>query len=104
MPITVTFCFRYKEKVTEAMNIYKDVEIPGLRRAVYWTEYVIRHKGARHLRNPVLDEPLWKYYMLDVFGSIALILVVSLYLLYRILKLFYHFIFMKPNVRKIHSE
>lgn len=30
---------------------YRDRPMAPLDTAVYWTEYVIRHKGARHLRS-----------------------------------------------------
>lgn len=45
----------------------------GLEKAVWWTEYVIRNKGAKLLRNPIRDLPLYQYYFLDVIGFIGLI-------------------------------
>ncbi|KAL5244409.1 hypothetical protein ACI65C_011819 [Semiaphis heraclei] len=33
---------------------------------VYWTEYVIRHKGAPHLRSHALDLTWYQYFLLDV--------------------------------------
>lgn len=38
----------------------------GLERAVWWIEYVIRHKGAHHLKNPALSMPWYQYYLLDI--------------------------------------
>lgn len=46
----------------------------GLETAVWWTEYVMRHKGAKQLRNPAADIPIYQYYLLDVIGFIFLIL------------------------------
>lgn len=88
----------------EARRIFRDIEVPGIQRAVYWTEYVIRHKGARHLRNPYLNAPLWKYYMLDVFGLAVLVLVLAIYLFYRLGKWSLHIIFRKPVLDKIHKD
>jgi glucuronosyltransferase len=41
---------------------------------VYWTEYVIRHKGAPHMRSAALDLTWYQYFLLDVFAVLALIL------------------------------
>lgn len=35
---------------------------------VYWTEYVIRHQGATHLRVSALDLSWYQYLLLDVFA------------------------------------
>jgi glucuronosyltransferase len=34
--------------------------------AVYWVEYVIRHRGASHLRNVGADLTWYRYYLGDV--------------------------------------
>jgi len=39
---------------------------------VYWTEYVIRHKGALHLRSAVLDLTWYQYFQLDVIAVLGL--------------------------------
>lgn len=39
---------------------------------VYWTEYVIRHKGAHHLRVAALDLYWYQYLMLDVIAFLIL--------------------------------
>ncbi|KAG8272878.1 hypothetical protein J6590_032030 [Homalodisca vitripennis] len=42
--------------------------------AVYWTEYVLRHKGGRHLRSAAVDMPWYQLWLLDV----ALVLLAGL--------------------------
>lgn len=32
----------------------------------YWTDYVINHKGAKHLRSPAIDLSWYEYHQLDV--------------------------------------
>lgn len=63
-----------------------DQPVDGLKRAVWWIEYVIRHKGARHLRSPILDIPWWQYFMLDVIGFLLAVLSVTLLALYLVFK------------------
>ena len=41
--------------------------------ALYWIDYVIRHKGAPHLRVAALDLPWYKYHVLDVIGFVVLV-------------------------------
>jgi glucuronosyltransferase len=41
---------------------------------VYWTEYVIRHKGAPHMRSAALDLAWYQYFLLDVIAVLALAL------------------------------
>lgn len=38
--------------------------------AVYWVEYVARHKGAPHLHSAGQDLSFLQYHNLDVFGFI----------------------------------
>jgi glucuronosyltransferase len=39
---------------------------------VFWTEYVIRHKGAPHMRSAVLDLAWYQYFLLDVIAVLTL--------------------------------
>ncbi|XP_017015599.3 UDP-glycosyltransferase UGT5-like [Drosophila takahashii] len=73
----------YKENVQRASNIFRDRPLEPRKSAVYWIEYVIRHRGAPHMRSAGLDLNWFQFYLLDVVafaGIIALsgILVLSL--------------------------
>lgn len=68
------FFFRYKNSITELADLIQDQPMSGLETAVWWTEYVIRHKGAKHLRNPAADIPFYQYYLLDVIGFLSLVI------------------------------
>jgi len=74
---------------------FKDRPLNATETAVYWTEYVIRHKGAKHLRTAAVGMPWWKYYLVDVIGFILLIIFVVLYLIYFVLKAIYKKLFKK---------
>lgn len=66
----------------EIAELALDQPMTGLEKAVWWTEYVIRHKGARHLRSPALDIPAYQYYLLDVIGFVLAVFGVFCYLFY----------------------
>jgi len=55
--------------------------------AVYWTEYVIRHKGAAHLKTVAVDMPWYQYLLLDVLAFLVVVLAASLLLLYYVSKI-----------------
>nr|CAD7261547.1 unnamed protein product [Timema shepardi] len=55
---------RYKTNAQEASRLFRDQPETPLERAVYWTEYVIRHKGATHLRSASLTLSWYQYYLL----------------------------------------
>ena len=63
---------RYRENAQRISRIYQDQPRTPLQQAVYWTEYVIRHKGASHLRSAVLDLAWYQYFLLDVIAVLAL--------------------------------
>ncbi|XP_063914602.1 UDP-glycosyltransferase UGT5-like [Zophobas morio] len=84
---------KYKEKIKEVSNLISDQPLTGLEKTIWWIEYVLRHKGARHLRSPAADMPWFEYHLLDVY--LALFFVVSFFvylilvcgkLLFRILR------------------
>jgi glucuronosyltransferase len=65
-------CHRYRENAQRLSRIYRDQPFTPLEQAVYWTEYMIRHKGAPHLRSAVLDLAWYQYLLLDVTAVLAL--------------------------------
>jgi len=47
-------------------SLLQDEPLKGIQKAVWWAEYVIRHKGTRHLRSPTVDIEWYKYLLVDV--------------------------------------
>lgn len=78
---------KYKEKTVEFHTIAIDQPMTGLEKSVWWIEYVIRHKGAKHLQNPAVKMPLYEYFMLDVFAFLFVIIFVVIYVLYKLIAL-----------------
>lgn len=66
---------------------------------LYWTEYVIRHKGTSHLQPAALEIPLYQYLLLDVVGFIVLTIIVIFMVLYYILSRIYNNYICKKNVK-----
>ena len=76
--------FRYRRNAKEMSRIYRDQPQTPLERAVFWVEYVIRHKGAHHMRSTARDLNLIQYYCLDVISVMAGVVALVLYILFAI--------------------
>jgi glucuronosyltransferase len=72
---------RYRENAQRLSRIFRDQPRTPLEQAVYWTEYVIRHKGAPHLRSAAMDLAWYQYFLLDVIAVLALAIVSILLIL-----------------------
>ncbi|XP_031357075.1 UDP-glucuronosyltransferase 2B15-like [Photinus pyralis] len=77
---------KYHNRIRELANLVEDQPMTGLERAVWWTEYVIRHKGAAHFKSPALDMPWYQYYFLDVISVLLFTLIGSLYFMVKVIK------------------
>ncbi|KAM5272471.1 UDP-glucuronosyltransferase 2A1 isoform 2-T2 [Ctenodactylus gundi] len=58
----------YKENAMRLSRIHHDQPMKPLDRAVFWIEFVMRHKGAKHLRVAAHDLSWFQYHSLDVIG------------------------------------
>ncbi|XP_019488775.1 PREDICTED: UDP-glucuronosyltransferase 2A3-like [Hipposideros armiger] len=58
----------YKENIMKLSRIHHDQPVKPLDRAVFWIEFVMRHKGAKHLRPAIHDLTWFQYHSLDVIG------------------------------------
>ncbi|XP_003801011.1 UDP-glucuronosyltransferase 2B4 [Otolemur garnettii] len=65
---TVTNDPIYKENAVRLSKIHHDRPVKPLDRAVFWIEFVMRHRGAKHLRVAAHDLSWAQYHSLDVIG------------------------------------
>ncbi|KAM4620672.1 UDP glucuronosyltransferase 5 family, polypeptide D1 [Polymixia lowei] len=56
----------YRQNMQRLSRLHKDQPITPMDNAIFWLEYVIRHKGAAHLRTEAYRMPWYSYYSLDV--------------------------------------
>ncbi|KAK9878090.1 hypothetical protein WA026_020732 [Henosepilachna vigintioctopunctata] len=77
----------YAKNIARIDKLMKDRPIDGLTRAVWWIEYVIRHKGAKHLRSPSMDIPWYQYLLLDVIAIVGLVLLLLITIIYVLIKM-----------------
>ncbi|XP_014292886.1 UDP-glycosyltransferase UGT4 isoform X2 [Halyomorpha halys] len=85
----------FKKNIERRSLILQDKDQSSLKKAVYWVEYVLRHKGAKHLRPASLDLNIFQYFLLDMIALIILfilgcfsLVVLFLYLIIKFVKRF----------------
>lgn len=70
---------RYKASARRLSQIHRDRPVKPLDEAVFWIEYVMRHKGAKHLRVAAHHLTWYQHLLLDVLSFILLTLTLILY-------------------------
>jgi glucuronosyltransferase len=80
----------YKRNIKKLHDLVYDEPITSLEKAMFWIEYLVRHKGAKHLEFKAKNVPIHQKYCLDFI----VILLVVMYVSWKILsKLFVHLSF-----------
>ncbi|XP_068831384.1 UDP-glucuronosyltransferase 2B31-like isoform X5 [Capricornis sumatraensis] len=71
----------YKQNAMWLSTIQRDQPIKPLDRAVFWIEFVMRHKGAKYLR-PAAHKLTWfQYHSLDVIGFLLACVAVAVFVI-----------------------
>ncbi|CAH0598234.1 unnamed protein product [Chrysodeixis includens] len=80
----------YRQNLEKLRSIMFDTPQTPLERAVWWTEYVLRHGGAKHLRSPAANISWAEYLELELvltlltgLFAILAVFIASIYLLYK---------------------
>ncbi|XP_039460592.1 UDP-glucuronosyltransferase 2A2-like [Oreochromis aureus] len=72
----------YKQNMLELSQLHHDQPMKPLDNAVFWMEYVMRHKGAAHLRTESYNLPWYAYHCLDVIAVLVafVVLLISIFI------------------------
>ncbi|XP_074751131.1 UDP-glucuronosyltransferase 2C1 [Hippocampus comes] len=65
----------YRDNMRRLSRLHHDRPMPPLETAIFWIEYVTRHKGASHLRPVAYSLPWYSYFCLDVVLFITAVVV-----------------------------
>ncbi|KAJ8246853.1 hypothetical protein GJAV_G00256100 [Gymnothorax javanicus] len=69
----------YRENMQRLSRLQHDQLTQPLDSAVYWTEYVMRNKGAAHLRSQAFSMPWYAYHCLDVVALLLGLVAICLW-------------------------
>ncbi|KAF0752495.1 UDP-glucuronosyltransferase 2B15-like [Aphis craccivora] len=87
-----------------ASERFKDRPITPQQSVVYWTEYVIRHKGAPHLKYHGLNLAWYQYFLLDVISVILVFTSLVLFITYKVLKRIYKYALKNKQSQKVKTK
>lgn len=76
---------RFSEKAKEISRIFQDSPMDAMELAMYHIEYVMRHKGAKHLKSVAIELTWYQNLLLDIVGFVLLLLIIAFW----VVKLFF---------------
>lgn len=76
----------YRTNMQRLSSLHRDQPVKPLDNAIFWIEFVIRHKGAAHLRTESYKMPLFSYYSVDVVVFLILCVLIVLSIFYGVMK------------------
>lgn len=92
--------FSYKNNMLKLRDLLHDLPYDPLSNAIWWVEHVIRHKGARHLRNKSRDMPWYKTQLLDMLAIVLISLALFAYIIVVITRLIFRIVKLMPTWKK----
>ncbi|XP_044254651.1 UDP-glycosyltransferase UGT5-like isoform X1 [Tribolium madens] len=91
---------QFQKQAKELSARFRDRPLPPLETAIYWVEYVARHRGAHHMRTAAVDMPLYKYLLLDVIAFLLLVAGLVFALFFYVTRAVFRKLFTKRDKQK----
>ncbi|XP_026999539.2 UDP-glucuronosyltransferase 2C1-like isoform X1 [Tachysurus fulvidraco] len=79
----------YKERMMRLSRIHHDQPMKPLDQAVYWIEYVMRNKGAKHLRVEAHNLTWYQYHCLDVAAFLLSVIALVVFIFVKTCRLLF---------------
>lgn len=76
----------YKQNMKKLKQVMNDQSTSSLERALWWTEYLIKHGSGKHLKNQAVNISWSDYLLADVIIAAVSSLVVALVLIYLLVR------------------
>jgi glucuronosyltransferase len=77
---------KYYETAQRISKQFNDRPLTPQQSVAYWSEYVINHQGAHHLRSPGNELSFIAYHLIDVYATLAFIFLLIVILIKRIIQ------------------
>uniref|UniRef100_A0A1A8P460 UDP-glucuronosyltransferase n=2 Tax=Nothobranchius rachovii TaxID=451742 RepID=A0A1A8P460_9TELE len=78
----------YKQNMQRLSRLHKDQPVTPMDKAIFWVEYVMRNKGAAHLRTDAYKMPWLSYLCLDVLLLLITTVSVAFLSVFAVLRFF----------------
>uniref|UniRef100_A0A8B9HGV8 UDP-glucuronosyltransferase n=1 Tax=Astyanax mexicanus TaxID=7994 RepID=A0A8B9HGV8_ASTMX len=76
----------YKINMLKLSKLERDKPIPPLDSAIFWIEFVMRHKGAGHLRTKSYKMSWYAYHSIDVIAFLLLVVLLTALLTFAVIR------------------
>ncbi|XP_057191396.1 UDP-glucuronosyltransferase 2A1-like [Triplophysa rosa] len=86
---TVIYNTTYKESMMKLSRIHHDQPMKPLDQAVFWIEFVMRNKGAKHLRVQAHELTWYQYYLLDVMAFLLTVFTLCVFIFMKTCRFLY---------------
>lgn len=90
----------YREKMKALSNLQRDQPMKPLDLAMFWIEFVMRHKGAPHLRTESYKMSTIQYYSIDVVAFLLAVILLVFTVFISVVKVVWGRVFSKSKVKK----
>ena len=97
--LTVLYNSSYRENMQTLSRLQREQPIKPLDQAVFWIEYVIRHKGARHLQTQSMKMSWFVYNSLDVIAALFTVVLLITFSCISIVRMLWRMIFVGKKVK-----
>ncbi|XP_014868311.1 PREDICTED: UDP-glucuronosyltransferase 2A2-like isoform X2 [Poecilia mexicana] len=90
----------YREKMKELSSLHRDQPMKPLDRAMFWIEFVMRHKGAAHLRTESYKMSTIQYHSIDVLAFLLTVVLLLFTVFILIVKFLWKRVFYSSKAKK----
>ncbi|XP_038131422.1 UDP-glucuronosyltransferase 2C1-like [Cyprinodon tularosa] len=90
----------YREKMKKLSSLQRDQPMKPLDRAIFWIEFVMRHKGAAHLRTESYKMSKIQYYSIDVLAFLLSIILLLFSVFISVIRFLWKRLFYRPKAKK----
>ncbi|MED6290850.1 hypothetical protein CHARACLAT_017668 [Characodon lateralis] len=90
----------YREKMKALSSLHRDQPMKPLDRAMFWIEFVMRHKGAAHLRTESYKMSKIQYHSIDVLAFLLTIVLLLFTIIISVVKCFWRRVFHRGKDKK----
>ncbi|XP_022228116.2 UDP-glucosyltransferase 2 [Drosophila obscura] len=71
---------KYSQTISKFSSLYRDRPLTARETVVYWTDYVLRHRGAPHLQSPSVHMSFVELYNIDLYALLISVLAIIVFL------------------------
>ncbi|KAM3608857.1 uncharacterized protein V6R79_005754 [Siganus canaliculatus] len=90
----------YRDTMQRLSRLHRDQPMKPLDQAVFWIEYVMRHKGARHLQSPSIKMSWFVYHSVDVIAALLTVALLLTFFSISMLRLLWRIIFGEKKAKR----